>query len=253
MRSPCRIIRHSLALIALVAAPITLYAQPSDPPDKYEPNDSMPTARSIHTARVADDSVRRSFQMLTLHDTNDVDYYSIALPTGAHYDLTISIRDVGNAAHLGRTADVGVSAYIAAEGTWSPVYDNNALTIEDDPGNTTVIVKVQPIVDGSTGTYDLVLDIVSRLPASAVPLETASTISVAPNPASSMLSVSTTDDAMISRCELVDIRGRVVAAIDRAGPERSVTIDLDGIEAGCYFARIFTSSGIDVRRVVVAR
>jgi len=252
MPTPQETLRRAIALVALAAAPIVLHAQPSDPPDRYEPNDDVAEARTIFHVSAKNDIRKQTYFDLTLHDVDDVDYYQFWLPTGAHYDVTVSVRDAGSMPATGYTADVGISAFLSAEGTWTPVYDNSH-TIEDDPGNTTVVVKVRPIFAGSIGTYALHIEVVSRMPPSGIAPAGSPAISIAPIPASGSLTVATSDDASIRRCELVDIRGDVVAMVVPEGSQRSVRIDLDGVGAGTFLLRMHTSSGIEVRRVVVAR
>lgn len=139
--------------------PVFVYVLPTPVyADPYEPNNStnlaytLPITFSGNTATI-------NTTGSNLHNSSDVDYYKINLPSGYDYSITSRLHDSYNSGN-GNTYTVdGVFAYSTDGTTWSDFYDDvmsgNISVIDGG----TLYFYVLPYFEGSIGTYLLSMSI----------------------------------------------------------------------------------------------
>lgn len=71
-------------------------------------------------------------------------------------------------------------------------------------------------------------------------------VTIAPNPVSERVTISAADN--LGKVELIDVSGRVVFSATATG--NSITVDLSGVPAGVYFARLHSGAGVVTARIV---
>lgn len=120
-------------------------------PDPYESNNTEANAYEFTPVFNADTSV-----ILTsgsnFHQSDDIDYYSVTLPSGYNYELKLRLHDSYNSGNGNNYSVDGVFAY--KYGTnWSAYFDDEDANPFTVTNGGTVYFKLAPYFEGNLGTY----------------------------------------------------------------------------------------------------
>ncbi len=123
--------------------------------DGFESNNSEGAAAALalgfsnHSATLRPDN-------LTIHETDDLDYYRISLPAGYEYNLNARVHDAASSGD-GNSYTCNVSLSYKSGSLWSSAYPTGAPGFTVTDGGT-VYFKIFPGA-GQTGTYGLEISI----------------------------------------------------------------------------------------------
>jgi len=135
----------------IVAAPILQ-------PDIYEPNNSASQSYNLPVS-FSGNTIAKNTTGSNFHNTTDIDYYKVILPTGYNYSITPRLHDSNNSGNgLVYSVDA-VFSYSTNNTTWSDSFDNVMSGNINLVGGGIVYFKVAPYFAGETGTYLLEVSI----------------------------------------------------------------------------------------------
>ena len=207
------------------------------PVDPYEDNNTQNTAYEFPVS-----FTNNSFFVNTIgsniHDTIDVDYYKVVLPTGGAYTVDITAHDQYNSTN-GQvyTNDVMYRIWDNHSGTWSDYFDDVSPTMTFTNW-TALYVEVIPYFYGNIGNYELDIKVVNS---GNLGLEDLSedNIVLFPNPTKDFVSVTTKDGAKINSIEIRNQLGQIV--IQEIG--NTSNINVSDLSNGIYTFTIYSDKG----------
>lgn len=125
--------------------------------DRFEENNSQPNAAVLLPDFDASGKPTFGTEIVSLHETTDVDYYKVNFPAGYKYTVTIDLYDSYN--RVGSTYYSGDAklAYSLDGQNYNGYYDNgvdatNKIVFE---GPRTMYIEVVPFIEEWIGTYEM--------------------------------------------------------------------------------------------------
>lgn len=124
--------------------------------DSYEENDTQATSANIMPDFIEADKPTFGTGEVSLHTTEDIDYYKVDFPAGYKYYVTIDLYDYYNRNGIYHSGDVKL-AYSLDGQTYSGYFDDgvseaNQVVFE---GPLTMYIQVVPYLTDWIGTYEL--------------------------------------------------------------------------------------------------
>jgi len=74
-------------------------------------------------------------------------------------------------------------------------------------------------------------------------------LNVSPNPTQGNVSISFSDNSMVSSVRVLDINGREVLAIDNSD-ESTLSFDMSVFKSGVYFVEVTNEAGSQTRKII---
>lgn len=127
-------------------------------PDSYESNNTVGTA-SVLSLSFSNNSATVSTTGSNLHNSSDIDYYKIALPSGYDYLVVPRLYDSYNSGSGSYTVDALFSYSTDNGSTWSDAVDDEMPGSILNENGGTVYFKVSSYNDGGVGTYLLSINV----------------------------------------------------------------------------------------------
>ncbi|RYE23478.1 MAG: T9SS type A sorting domain-containing protein [Sphingobacteriales bacterium] len=220
-------------------------------PDMYERalgNNIKENAYALPTAIAAGSTVNINTEGANLHVTNDMDFYSVALPPGDNYTVTARLQDATSTSNSNTYTLNAKFAMSTNTGTsWLSYNDSTAAPLSYNGGGK-LLFRVAPIVVGDTGTYRLDIE-VKRIPTGVADVNNSDVaVVVYPNPASSVINIGMSDEK--ATIALIDMQGRIVRNTPATGTLTSIATD--GLASGLYFVHIKSGDQTIVCKVTIA-
>lgn len=226
------------------ANPISITILPAlDKPDMNEPNNDQASATALTPASFENDSVIT--QVLTIHNDTDKDYFKLAIPSGL-YRLAVQLRD--RLTDTAKLSLVGAITAIYAGQASESASSEYVLEADSLPGGETLYIIAEPYFQGQTGSFELNV-FIQRIGTSSVERDKLQGFSVAPVPASNMLTITVPDG--ISSLQIISAFGKEIRSIENVSSSNA--IDVSTMESGVYYVRAIRYGKTYVQKFVVTR
>ena len=178
-----------------------------------------------------------------LHVGNDIDYYSIELPTGYHYVIRPRLHDAGNSGN-GHTYTVDATFAYSTDGVTYSQSINDVMTSTIAFNGGTMYFVVNPCFTGMAGTY--LLDILIEGDGDiGVDEEYALDVVLYPNPVNDVLHLECEN---MTGYDVYSYDGRLIKSSQTSDNE--AVIDFSDFDSGAYLLKIKTIDGTFIRRVI---
>ncbi len=179
--------------------------------------------------------------------------------TDTQFEISVSptntsgIAITGNISYAGTATEgvdyTGVSSFSIANGTSSVIITLPTIDDSEVEDTESIIATISGLSNGSLGTDNASADLYDDGDVGIDEIE--NSLSIYPNPASDYISVYSGNNT--GKIEICDISGRVIiynrgATQSRAPNNRQ--IDISNLNPGIYFIKLFTESGLFVRKFV---
>ncbi|MBO4568002.1 MAG: thiol protease/hemagglutinin PrtT [Bacteroidales bacterium] len=216
---------------------------PASVPDRYENNDTQAQARPLPLGTWTNHQTTVLTTGSNLHVGNDIDYYSIELPTGYHYVIRPRLHDAGNSGN-GHTYTVDATFAYSTDGVTYSQSINDVMTSTIAFNGGTIYFVINPCFTGMAGTY--LLDILIEGDGDiGVDEEYALNVVLYPNPVNDMLHLACEN---MTRYDIYSYDGRLINSAQTTDNE--VVIDFSDFDSGAYLLKITTEEGTFTRRVI---
>jgi hypothetical protein len=199
--------------------------------DGHEPNNTTQTANTLTLTNNGNCNYTGSTFLANINN-NDVDYYSITMPSQCqYYNVALEVEDMyGNTNY---TTDV-----IFSHNFSNGVYDYTAPSFVLSSG-TKLLIRVEPYFIGQTGTYKLIANLTPSSTSSVAMVP--SLWSISPNPAKNLTVLSSATDTQIAEVVIRDISGKEVLRL-KNNNVTTVPINVETLANGQYVVEITTAT-----------
>ena len=218
--------------------------------DAYEPNNTQAQAYNLPVSFSGNNASVKTTGS-NLHNTTDIDYYKIVLPTGYKYTVKPRLHDKYDSGNgLTYTVDA-LFAYSTNGTTYSDAYDDVM------PGNITlnsggtVYFVVAPYFAGNIGTYLLDIQITRTATSDIDDVELNNQISIYPNPAKDILTVES-GELKIDKIEIFDLTGKTLLTTHYSLLTTN-SIDVSNLSNGIYLLQIYSDMGVLNKKIIIKK
>lgn len=222
-------------------------ATPGIQADAYENNNSSAAAFEATPSFSGNNGVFQT-QNANIHNSDDIDYFVIDLPSGAEYTVTAEVKDSYNSGNT-YTNDM-LFAYKIDNGEWSNTFDSSMpnLTLS---GGEKVYFAVASYFVGKTGTYQFIAEVNGEAYTNAetVLLEN---ITVSPNPTNGVVFLDNLPNKATS-AKIYNINGQLIANNNIENANNRNKINLGDLTAGVYFIQVENGEGKILAREKVVK
>lgn len=200
--------------------------------DGHEPNNTTQTASTLTLTNNGNCNYTGSTFLANINN-NDVDYYSITMPSQCqYYNVALEVEDMyGNTNY---TTDV-----IFSHNFSNGVYDYTAPSFVLSSG-TKLLIRVEPYFPGQTGTYKLIVNLTPSSTSSVATVPSLWTIS--PNPAKDLTILSSETDTQIEEVVIRDVSGKVVMTLKNQISTTTFPINVETLANGQYVIEVLTAT-----------
>lgn len=217
-------------------------------PDVYEANNTENAPATLQV-NFSGNTASVNTAGSNIHVGTDIDYYQIILPSGTNYQISASVYDKYNLGGGNYTNDE-VFSYSVNGGAWSNAYDDVMPGTIDVVGGGTVKFGAASYFQGSTGTYQLNLQITRGAALDVADIAT-NKISVFPNPAKEEVFVDAGDAIDNYGLKIYNLLGEEVKEMNGNLDNHLLKVNISTLSAGIYNLQLKTAAGISSAKIMV--
>jgi hypothetical protein len=234
--------------------PITVtVVAPGIQPDIYEVNNIKVQAYNLPIT-FSGNTATKNTTGSNCHNTTDVDFYKIILPSGFNYSITPRIHDSYNSGNGNTYTLDGLFSYSTDGVTWSSAFDDvmpGNITLN---GGGTIYFKVASYFAGETGTYLLSMSLTRSASVEVSSVEMENLIKIYPNPAKEFVIIDLNEfNGQVSQLNLINIQGQKVESISAFNQSKTIRLPLSNYSEGVYFLQILTDNGIVNKKIILSK
>lgn len=219
--------------------------------DEYENNNTENVSYEF-TPDFANKSATTDIKA-NIHNTSDIDYYKIKLPTGYSYTVKTTIIDDCQAAlGYGVYSLDGKFSYKAEDGSWSAPEDlYSEFTYAGDDGY--LYFKIEPAAPGNMGTYNISLAITREgETVSATPLLVESSIEIYPSPNNGHFTINLgNENNGKNEVAIYSIQGKMVHQLVIENPSVTTKAIALDVPNGIYILKINNNNRSIAKKIIV--